>query len=53
MVHIVEWLKSELLLLVIKKQEAQFSGMALVLLQTKCWDVDFWHIVKIGELLIL
>lgn len=32
---------------------AQLSGMASVLLQTKCWGVDFWHIVEIGELLIL
>lgn len=36
-----------------EKQGAQLSGMASVLLQTKCWDVDFWHIVEIGELLIL
>lgn len=52
--HTVEWCKvwtpspSEE-----EKQGAQLSGMASVLLQTKCWDVDFWHIVEIGELLIL
>lgn len=31
----------------------QLSGMASVLLQTKCWGVDFWHVVEIGERLIL
>lgn len=36
-----------------EKQRAQLAGTASVLLRTKRWDVDFWHIVEIGELLIL
>lgn len=52
--HTVEWFKvwtpspcDE------EKQWVQLLGMASVLLQTKCWDADFWHIVETGELLIL
>lgn len=36
-----------------EKQRVQLLGMASALLQTKCWDVDVWHIVELGELIIL
>lgn len=49
----VEWLKSELFLLMMKRNRVQLLGMASALLQAKCWDVDFWHIVELGELLVV
>lgn len=49
----IEWLKSELFLLMMKRNRVQLLGMASALLQAKCWDVDFWHIVELGELLVL
>lgn len=49
----VEWLKSELFLLMMKRNRVQLLGMTSALLQAKCWDVDFWHIVELGELLVL